>query len=215
MRDRGLLRPGVPGLALLLILAGCGSSDPGAGAPPPPTPAAPAPLEPGDAIAVNFSLEPDQSGTYSVDENGVVGLPFLGNRTVRGVPPDDLKTGLLQEYGTRLRNQTIDVRLLRRIRVLGAVRQPNLYHVDATMTLADAVAEAGGVLEDGNLEEVQVLRDGVVVHTNLGTGVGVFQDLHSGDQIYVPQRSWFQRNGVILLSALISATAIISAQAFF
>ena len=121
----------------------------------------------------------------------------------------------MTDYGSRLRNQTIDIRLLRRVRVLGSVGTPGLYHVDATMTLADVVAEAGGATPDGDLESVQITREGSVVRTGVGMGAGAFTNLESGDEVWIPQRSWISRNGVVLLSAAVSAVAIVAAAAFF
>ena len=107
------------------------------------------PLQPGDAIRVSFSREPDQNGTYQVDATGLVSLPFIGSHVVTSTPPDSLRRELLSAYDGQLRNQTVSVELLRRVRVLGAVKQPGLYQVDAAMTLADVVAQAGGTTEDG------------------------------------------------------------------
>ena len=200
--------------AAVLILSGCGSSGP----PPAPVSAAPvepAPLAPGDAIDVSFSREPEQSGTYAVDETFRVGLPFLGARSVEGVRPSDLRADLMAEYEARLRNQTIDLRILRRVRVLGSVLNPGLYRVDATMSLADVVAEAGGATPDGDLNGVQVMHEDGTVSSQIGISAGAFTDLRSGDEVFVPQRSWVSRNGVVLLSATVSAFAIIAAAALY
>jgi protein involved in polysaccharide export with SLBB domain len=198
----------------LVALSACGSSTRAAESidvqPP-----EPAPLEPGDAIAVTFSREPEQNGTYRVDESSTVSLPFLGLRTVGGMRPDEVEATLRADYDARLRNQTIDIRLLRRVRVLGSVRQPGLYQVDGTMTIADVVAEAGGATENGDVDSIEIMREGSTVRTEIGMGAGALTYLRSGDEIFVPQRGWFSRNGVILVSAVVSATAIIAAAAFY
>jgi len=109
------------------------------------------PLIPGDAIRLAFWREPDFNGDYPVDENGSVVLPILGYRKVNGIPPADLKAILLDEYREQLRNQDVQITLLRRVRILGAVHEPGLYFVDPTMTLGDAVALAGGATGDGKV----------------------------------------------------------------
>jgi hypothetical protein len=35
--------------------------------------------------------------------------------------------------------------------------------------------------------------------------------LESGDQIYIPEKSWFARNGIVLVATVISSAAIIYA----
>lgn len=200
-------------LVMLVAMVPACASSPSQTAPT--TPPEPSPLEPGDAITVSFSLEPEQSGTYSVDETSTVALPFLGSRSVAGLLPAELEANLMAEYESRLQNQAVDVRLLRRVRVLGSVGTPGLYHVDATMTLADVVAQAGGATTDGDVDAIQISREGSGVRTEIGMGAGAFEDLQSGDEIFVPQRGWFARNGVILLSAAVSAAAIIAAAALY
>lgn len=216
---------GGPALVLLALLAaaGCasgggGSAGGGLGSPaadggsPPPEPA---PLRPGDAVRVTLSLEPDRSGQFTIDEEGRVGLPFLGDRRATGLPPDSLRRSLIADYRRQLRNQTIDVRLLRRVRVLGQVAEPGLYHVDATMSLADVVARAGGTTSEGELDDVRVLRRGTEVNTSVRTEAGAFERLRSGDQVYVPRRSWFARHSGVLLSGAISMAGFLIGVAVF
>ena len=171
------------------------------------------PLAPGDAIQLAFSREPDLGGDFAVDENGAVVLPLLGTRTVRQRSPAELKRSLLAEYAQQIRNQDVRITMLRRVRILGAVKNPGLYRVDPTMTVVDAVALAGGATEQGKLKRVQLYRDGHVVGSNLDLNARLLPQLHSGDQIMVPERSWFSRNGGYVIAAGISAAGIIIARA--
>ena len=170
------------------------------------------PLAPGDAIQLVFSREPTLGGEFPVDENGTVSLPLLGVRTVRQRSTIELKQSLLADYAQQLRNQDVRVTLLRRIRILGAVKNPGLYRVDPTMTLADAVALAGGATEQGKLKQVRLMRDGHAVGAPLDLNAQLLPQLHSGDQIMVPDRSWFSRNGGYVIAAGISAIGIIIAR---
>lgn len=192
----------------LLTSVGCASSGPQDLSVLPETRSDLAPLEPGDAVEVTFSREPDQNGIYDVDPTGAVALPFLGVRNVSGAAPADLRTELVGEFETQLRNQTVQVRFLRRVRVLGAVNDPGLYRVDATMTLADIIAMAGGATEDGKLEETRIQRDDGTVLADVEGGAGVLE-LHSGDQVYVPLKSWFVRNSAVLAAGFMSAVTIV------
>jgi len=200
----------------ILILGGCASGG-GAATAAGPAPEArdPAPLEPGDAIEVAFSREPDQGGRYEIDATGTVGLPFLGIRQVTETRPDSLRTELLSAYREQLRNQTVEVRLLRRVRVLGAVNSPGLYYVDGTMTLADVVAQAGGASDEGKLEDIQIVRGEEVVRSDIRRGAGAFRQLESGDQVVVPKESWFARNSAVVISGTISALGFIIGVAAF
>lgn len=172
-------------------------------------------LVPGDAIRLFFWRERDYNRDYPVDETGRVILPFLGTRRVTGVHPVQLKRRLLEEYSLELRNQDVEITLLRRVRVLGQVNQPGLYHVDPTMTLGDAVALAGGALPGGKLNGIQIMRNGAEIRSNLEAGTLVVEQIRSGDQIMVPRRSWIARNTRLVVGALLSATAFVVVRAAF
>ena len=166
-------------------------------------------LVPGDAIRLAFWREPELDGEYPVDETGTVVLPLLGHRKVTEVPPGELKETLLREYAEQLRNQEVQVTLLRRVRVLGAVHVPGLYYVDPTMTLGDAIALAGGATSDGKLEDIKIFRGGEQISSDLDTTVSVAEQVRSGDQIVVPERSWIERKGAVVIAAMVTATALI------
>ena len=171
------------------------------------------PLAPGDAIQLAFWREPQLSGDYPVDETGTVVLPLLGARQVTQLRPEELKRTLLEEYAQQVRNQEVRITLLRRIRILGAVKNPGLYRVDPTMTVGDALALAGGATPEGKLKGIRVFRNGQEIRSRLDINIQLLQQVRSGDQILVPQRSWFGRNGPYVIAAGISAIGIIVARA--
>src|SRR4029077_5334979 len=100
-------------------------------------------LRPGDLIRLRIWREPDLSGEFQVDENGIATFPKIGPFNVLDESPESLKAKLLSGYAVYLRNPSVEVTMLRRINVFGAVQKPGLYPVDPTMTIADAVAAAG------------------------------------------------------------------------
>jgi polysaccharide biosynthesis/export protein len=171
------------------------------------------PLAPGDAIRTTFWREPQMNGEYRVDETGTVLLPLLGARRVQGVVPTQLKVQLASDYGRQLRSpEDVQIVLLRRVRVLGAVKQPGLYLVDPTMTLGDVIALAGGATGTGKLNGIRIMRNGREIRTDQDVQTRVGEQLSSGDQILVPERSWFSRQGVFLLAGSISAISLLVSQ---
>lgn len=167
-------------------------------------------LRPGDAVQVQVWREEDLSGTFTVDDRGVVTLPLLGERSVAGTEPHELREDLLADYREYLQNPSIQVTVLRRINILGAVAQPGLYPVDATISLSEALGLAGGITPGGDEEDIRVVRDGEVIHRALdqATLVGAV-DIRSGDQIVVGEKGWFARNPGALVGSLLGATAVI------
>ncbi len=181
--------------------------------------AAPAPaglagtLRPGDVVRLKIWREPDFSGDFPIDENGTAVFPRLGPMPVASYTVDSLKRTLLAGYAAYLVNPSIEVTALHRVNVLGAVRSPGLYQVDATMTVADALALAGGVASDGRSDRVELVRDGARLPANLEARTRLADTpIRSGDQLFVAQRSWLSRN-VGLVAAGISAMGLVASAA--
>jgi protein involved in polysaccharide export with SLBB domain len=156
----------------------------------------------GDVIRLKIWREPDMSGEVVVDEAGVATLPRLGPLQVADLPADSLKRMLVRSYSKYLRDPAIDITVLRRITVLGAVKTPNVYHVEPTMTVADAVALAGGAAPDGKVDQVELRRNnGRPVRLTRQTRLAD-TPIRSGDQLYVPQRSWLSRNAGLVIAGV-------------
>lgn len=167
-------------------------------------------LQPGDVIMLEVWREKDLTGAYMVDPSGTVTLPLLGPRKVVGLSFEVLRDQLLAEYQRELRNPSINITPMRRIFVLGEVNQPGLYTVDPTISLAGAVAMAGGANSQGDLRRVRVIRDGSVVLKGVPAEAALASvNILSGDQIFVDRRNWFERNSTFVVSALLSITSIL------
>jgi polysaccharide export outer membrane protein len=202
---RACLALAVVGLGL--TIAACASSSPPA--PEPTYGVEPAlGLQPGDAVRLDVWREEDLSGTFRVDDRGVAIFPLLGDRHVAGREPAELRDELLADYREYLRNPSIEVTVLRRINILGAVGQPGLYTVDATMSLSEALGLAGGVTPEGDSDDIRLYRDDRVIKRNLDRSVLVSDvDMRSGDRIVVAEKNWFERNPGALIGSLIAAAA--------
>ena len=164
---------------------------------------------PGDMIRLKIWREPDMSGDVAVDEQGVATLPRLGPLRVAGMRADSLKQLLIRSYAKYLRDPAIDITILRRVRILGAVRTPNVYHVEPTMTVSDALALAGGAAENGKVDEVELRRGNKYAIVKLSRGTRLSDTpLRSGDELYVPLRSWLSRNAGLVVAAVGTAVSI-------
>lgn len=164
-------------------------------------------LRPGDVVRLRIWREPDLSGDFAVDETGVVTFPKIGALSVLEESPASLKGKLLTSYAEYLRNPSVEVTMLRRINILGAVQRPGLYPVDATMTIADALAVAGGATPIGNPRKVELVRDGTRINEQLESSSVIGETtLRSGDQLFVPERSFIVRNSGLVTTA-VSVTA--------
>jgi protein involved in polysaccharide export with SLBB domain len=167
-------------------------------------------VRPGDKVRLKIWREPDLSGDFDVDESGQVLLPKIGPFDVGSLSADSAKRAIVTSYAALLRNPTIDVLILRRINVLGAVRTPGLYPVDPTMTVADVLALAGGPSPDGKPDQVRLLRNGQPLTVRLNAGTRISETpIRGGDQLYVPQRGWVSRNAGLVIGTALGITGIV------
>ncbi|HEX5385664.1 MAG TPA: polysaccharide biosynthesis/export family protein [Gemmatimonadales bacterium] len=170
-------------------------------------------LRPGDVIRLKIWREPDFSGDFTISDAGSAVLPRLGPVPVASYTVDSLTRTLVARYAAFLVNPSIEVTALRRVNVLGSVKNPGLYQVDPTMTVADALALAGGVASDGKSDHIELVRDGRRMEVALAAETRLADTpIRSGDQLYVPQRSWLSRN-VGVLAAGVSAIGLVAAAA--
>jgi polysaccharide export outer membrane protein len=152
-------------------------------------------IEPGDRVAVKVYLEPSLSDEVLVNTHGDIVLARLGAIHVTPIAVGALQDTLRARYATFLRNPDVSVTVLRRVVVNGDVGRPNVYYVDVASTLRDVIAQAGGVTENGNPDKVAIIRNGERIPVpNWRDDVSRASDLRSGDQIFVPKRSWLYRN---------------------
>jgi protein involved in polysaccharide export with SLBB domain len=168
-------------------------------------------VRPGDRVRLKVWREPDLSGEFVVDEAGTVVLPSIGPIEVQRLSTDSLKALLVARYSASLRNPAVEVTVLRRVNVLGAVRNPGVYHVDLTNTVADVLALAGGVSSEGNQNRIELVRGGKRQPVRLSGDSRLAESpILSGDQLLVAERGWFERN-TGLIAAGVTGTALIFA----
>jgi protein involved in polysaccharide export with SLBB domain len=167
-------------------------------------------VQPGDLIRVKVWREPDLSGDVTVDAAGNATLPRLGPTPVTGITADSLRRIIVTTYARYLRDPAVDVMVLPRVTILGAVRNPGVHNIDPTMTISDALALAGGAAPDGKRDEVELRRRGARVPVNLKLEARLADTpVRSGDQLVVPERSWLSRNvGLVLGAASVGISLI-------
>lgn len=160
-------------------------------------------LRPGDSLRVRVWREPDLSGVFMVDEHGDLTFPRLGRRSVANVPIDSIRARVQREYAEFVRDASVEITPLYRVRVNGAVRNPGLFTVDPTMSVGDAIGLAGGVSPEGRSGRVDLVRDGRRVATSISPSSRLVElALRSGDELYVPERAWVSRNTPLLFGAV-------------
>ena len=179
-----------------------------------PAPGADIAAQPGDKVSVKIYRESELSGEFVVPEDGIVVFPKIGAVAVNHMSADSLHSLLVTQYSHSLRDPAIEVTVLRRVNVIGAVRSPGFYYADPTVTVKGALALAGGVTPEGNRNKLELQRAGQRTTVSLSSpGTIADSPIQSGDQVIAPDKSWFARNTALVVSgvtglALVAVTII-------
>jgi len=113
----------------------------------------------GDKIHVTVFNEPDLTGDYDVNDQGIVSLPLIGQVHVAGMTLSDAQDIITKKYGANyLVNPRVNVQVLnyRPFFILGEVNKPGSYPYVNGMTVLNAVALAGGYTPRGNPTNIDV-----------------------------------------------------------
>lgn len=166
--------------------------------------------QPGDKVRLKIYREAELSGDFVVPENGIVDFPKIGSIAVNRMTTDSLHALLIAQYSKSLRDPAIEVTVLRRVNVIGAVRAPGFYYADPTVTVRGALALAGGTAPEGDKNKLELTRAGKRTMVSLKNGGTVADSpIESGDQVSAPDRSWLSRNTALVVSGVTGLALIV------
>jgi polysaccharide biosynthesis/export protein len=158
-------------------------------------------LGPEDVISVDvFNQERYSRKGITVPPSGRVSLSLIpGGVFVNGKTVDEVAEIIRKKYDEYIINPQVTVSLEKaasyRYSIIGDVAQPGIRLMNHRMTVTEAIAEAGGVLQTGDKSKVTVLRrqaDGMLAQIPVNVSAiykGKVPDstyLIPGDQIVVP-----------------------------
>lgn len=118
-------------------------------------------INPRDVLEISVYNEPDLKKVVKVDLDGTINLPLLGDVLVSGLTPREaagkIAELLLQDY---LVDPQVDlvVKESARISVLGQVAKPGSFELKSSMTVLDAIVQAGGFVGPTSALEVRLVR---------------------------------------------------------
>lgn len=158
----------------------------------------------GDVIRVDVAGRTDVSGSFTVAEDGTVTIPMVGSVRVQGRTANEIRSDLSRRVSLFDRSSpvvtvTVAEYKSRKIFVLGAVLLPGIYAFAEMPTVWDAIAEAGGPLDDANLGAVELIPgEGTDGRRNQVIDIGsairetrtdALPRLRPGDTVRVPRGS--------------------------
>ncbi len=159
------------------------------------------PLGPGDELMIRGWGTVDIDFRATIDRNGTVSIPTIGNVPLAGVKAGDAEGVIRAAVGRLYKGVTVNVTFgqLRAITVyvVGQANRPGTYTVSSLSTLVTALFASGGPNANGSMRHVQVKRAGkVVAELDLYSFIAKGDKsadikLLDGDTIYIPSAGGF------------------------
>ncbi len=129
-----------------------------------------------DLLEVSVSPATELSATVRVSASGQVALAGVGSFQAVGLTPSQLEQLMLAELLKRDAAGNVRLRVFVReyrtepVTVLGAVRMPNLYYLEAPRTLLQVLAMAGGMADNTIARNIIIRRKRTVAGAALEKG---------------------------------------------
>ena len=147
-------------------------------------------LGPNDRLRVTVFGQPTLTGEYTLDGNGVLAFPLIGNVPANGVTTNQLQQAIAAKLEPDyLVNPNVSAEIVNRrpFYVIGEVQKPGNYPYVSDITAVNAIAMAGGFTRRARKNDFYIRRldkDGkpVRIEANAGTV------LQAGDTLEVRER---------------------------
>src|SRR5215831_16293237 len=115
-----------------------------------------------DVLAVSVWKEPELSRTLPVRPDGKITLPLVGDLQAAGTTPQMLQQALHDKLGAYMAVPEVAVIVQeaksQKYNIVGQVAKPGSYSLNESMTVLDAIAEAGGLSLYAKSNAIYVLR---------------------------------------------------------
>jgi polysaccharide export outer membrane protein len=146
-------------------------------------------LDSNDRLRIFVYGQPSLSRLYTVDHQGMVSVPLIGDVPARGRTTRSLARAIAARLGTQYVKEpqvTVDIAQSRPFFILGEVRNAGQYPYVSGMTVQSAVAIAGGYGDRAYERRVQITRriNGIIEKMDVPPEYVV----QPGDTIYVYER---------------------------
>lgn len=118
-------------------------------------------LGPGDVVRLSFTTAPELNQSQKIRADGKLSLPQVGEITAAGRTPLAFQNELKTLYKSQLKNTDVVVMLetgTTEVYVSGSVGSPQKMTFDRPTTVLQAIMQAGGPNQFGNMRSVRLIR---------------------------------------------------------
>ncbi|WP_439883348.1 polysaccharide biosynthesis/export family protein [Pontibacter sp. MBLB2868] len=169
-------------------------------------------INPNNAFGISGPSSLYLSG-YSIDKEGNIRLPILGEVKVTGLTPNQAEERIQRDLDRYINDATVVLKLISfKISVLGEVRNPGYFYVyNEQANLLEGLAMAGDLAQGASRENVKLIRQ-----TPQGSEVilldlkdpnlvqSQYYFLKPNDVLYVePRKTQIKRDNLVVVSAIL------------
>lgn len=119
-------------------------------------------ISPRDILDVSVFQVPDLNKTVQVGADGNITLPLIGRTGVRGKTTQQAEQIIASKLSRKyLQSPQVTVSIKQfgqKVTINGSVKTPRVLSADGSLTLSQAIAEAGGLSETANSNRVHIAR---------------------------------------------------------
>ena len=159
---------------------------------------------PGDVVTLRVAGEDRWTADFTVTPTRSIELESIEAVSLANVLHSELEESITLQLAKYLRDPLVQVEVLKRIGILGAVGNPGFFTVTGSILVSEAVMLAGGPGDNSNVDRIEFRRLGqpLPVGTRVVWESMSLDDLgvRSGDEMFVPTNP--RSLGAFLLAAL-------------
>jgi polysaccharide export outer membrane protein len=146
-------------------------------------------LGPGDRLRIKVYNEPELTGEYEINSSGFVSLPLVGQIKASGTTTSQLERNIAGKMRGQISQDpkvNVEIAAYAPFYIYGEVKKAGEYPYRPGLTIADAVATAGGLTYRANEERVYLRRAGSPLEDMVSLDMRV--RVYPGDNIRVGER---------------------------
>ncbi len=146
-------------------------------------------LGPGDRVRIKVYNEAELTGEYEVNSAGFVSLPLVGQVKASGMSTVQLESAIAARMKGKLSQDprvNVEIAAYAPFYIFGEVKKAGEYPYRPGLTLADAIATAGGLTYRANEGRVYLRRAGSLAEQLVTLDMSV--RVYPGDNIRVSER---------------------------
>ena len=145
-------------------------------------------LGPGDRLRIKVYSDPDMSGEYEINSSGAISLPLVGDVKAAGLTTRQLEQTISARMKGKVANEphvSVEMASYAPYYVMGEVKKAGEYQYHIGLTVADAIATAGGLTYRADDHKIILRRAGSGAEQVVSLGIPV--KVYPGDNIRVAE----------------------------